>query len=42
VSYQPLPMFGSISGNQKGTLFLAIFKRPSATSSAVPPPPPPH
>lgn len=29
VSYQPMPLFGSITGNQKATLFLAIFKRPA-------------
>ncbi len=27
VSYQAMPVFGSLSGQQKSTVFLAIFKR---------------
>ena len=27
VSYQAMPLFGSITGNQRGTIYLAVFKR---------------
>ena len=27
VSYQAMPLFGSITGKERGTIYLAVFKR---------------